>query len=190
MRPTQRSCSCRKLSRNDLPVNAAFFYIDINSFLCTIHFVLSSLYFDPLRKEFVIMNVYEWFALVVDTVHLLALFYWIVGFAVSYKRHRTFRTIHSIFGLSICFIQIAFFHGACPLTKLAGYLREIGGSNMPKIVLYQPFIVKMIRAVTGVAVPQTTISLIALAGTIWMTVTLVRILMRSMKEHRNRRRAQ
>ena len=122
------------------------------------------------------MNTYALLAWLVDFIHLLLIIYFVAGFFISINRHRTFRLIHSISISALLPIQLLFDFN-CPLLVLDGRLRELAYPGITGEWYYKSFFVQLVQYLFGINMPEITVTVATILGSIIAIITLVYILL-------------
>ena len=122
------------------------------------------------------MNTYALLAWLVDFIHLLLIIYFVAGFFISIKRHRTFRLIHSISISALLPIQLLFDFN-CPLLVLDGRLRELAYPGITGEWYYKSFFVPLVQYLFGINMPEIIVTVATILGSIIAIITLVYILL-------------
>lgn len=119
------------------------------------------------------MNWFLLIAMMVDFIHAIIAVIWIGGFFVSMKKHPEFRKAHSIFGITIFFLQLSL-GMRCPLTIISGWLQEMAEPGFTEGKwLYEPFLVRVLNDTFGFQAPEIVFTVAMMTGTALMVITLV-----------------
>ncbi|MBI2632768.1 MAG: hypothetical protein HYW78_00035 [Parcubacteria group bacterium] len=116
---------------------------------------------------------YNLFGHAVEFIHFLVIIYWVSGFFVPISSYPSYRTVHSIFGITM-FAVLVIFSCRCPLSLISGYLFKMADSEFKKnSKFFEPFIVGFLKRRFGLIIPDLIITIVIIIGVAISIITVL-----------------